>query len=413
MTDDDVRLRQILLAAELGHKHIIRQYLDENPPLDEYTFLPLVRAVAHGQQEIVSMIVDHAGADAFKKAAHVVEICYRNKDWDMAKYLVQKGAEPRFNNGIALFHIHCDAPLDLIKTLLDSEDKAVQSRFKGTNFMLTLARTAGKNMEGRVDLLEWALKVTTTHDQAKRQFFISTLDQSPQYLLLLKKYGFYYEDDPEYGTPLLRAIANRNTEGVRELLYCGVKPDHGHPMLPIAKAIAEGQENVVDLLLGAGSDLLMKHGFALDIARLPDAHPHIKARIEAVFAYQTQQHLEAYEAGDKNDMLKAAKAGRFPDLAKDFASAGRKIDPMHLGMVEDWSLPHTVSVLEARGELKSLLDHRLFDNPRVAFALISTVISAKNKDAFSESAAEELRRMQSDAEISKLRQGRDARKFKL
>lgn len=410
MTDDDILHRQAVDAAERGDADFMRRWLSSNPPRAVYTALPLVRAAAARQLDIVRMIVEKAGAEAFREMPHVLEIALRNKDWAMADYLLDKGAEPRLNNAVNLQHVHVDAPLGLLKKMLERESPGTRGRYLDTLFFLNIARS-----EERADILDWALSESRLAEHMRRVFFTQTLDQKPSLLHVLKKHGWFYAEADAGESPVSRAIEKGNAEGVKALLSLGADPDAmaTHPYYPLIIAVHKGQTESVQALLAAGADALAHNGQALRHARSSPENAELLAMMEEAYRAQT---VKAAAEFDGKDLFKAARGGLFAKIAAEAAEKGEKLDPVEVARVEldrSKSGCHIIGMLKTQGQLPSLLDTRLWQDPETAFRLFATCLTGEAREKFEREAQSALQKMHADNLAANMRKKNGGPRYRL
>lgn len=409
MTPEDDLHRRAVDAAERGDADFMKRWLAGGVPRQVYTALPLVRAVAAGQAEIVKMLVEKAGPGAFREMPHVLEIALRNKDWDLAHYLLDKGAEPRLGNAVNLQHIHTDAPVDLLKKMLVCETPAVRARFMDTLYFLNIARA-----ENRADIIDWALQGNMMAEHMRRAFFVQTLDQKPSLLPVLKKHGWFFEEGNP-GEPILsRAIEKDNVEGVKMLLSLGADPNAlaTHPYYPVIIAVHKGQAETVRAMLDAGADVLAHNGQALRAARNSE-NPELQALLEEAYRAQTEKAAAQY---DGKSLFHAARAGLFPEIAAEAAARGEKLDPLEVAsvtFVPERRGCYIIGMLQTQGQLPALLDTRLWEDPETAFGLFATCLAGDARAAFEAEAQSALQKMHADILASNMRKKNNGPRYKL
>lgn len=393
------------VAQHGGDAQMFADYLAEDPPLEEYTRWPLIEAVKAGHLRLAAMIVDKAGAAAFREVPHIVEIALREKRWDMTEYLVQKGAAPNLKDALSLNHHYKDMPLSTLQVLMEAEAPKVQKLYRET---LVLAQAA--QMANRDDIVDWLLSGPGIADNPRLSelFFFHTLDYRPSSLPVLKARGLWFEEDASHGTPLIRAIECHNPKGVEALLALGADPNGGAWQVPLVTAVAEKQEEIVGILLEGGADVFSRQGGALRYARHHPEEAGILQKLEAALQAQSAHWRASFDGAD---LAAAAKGGLFPALAGEFAAEGRRLRSTDIACASGHDTP-IACILELRGEQDSLLDCRLWADPAADLRLIATSLWDTRRD-FEAKAEAALEKARSDENLQKLKKNAATPRFRL
>lgn len=363
----------VLELFRSGNLEAIERYLAQDPPLGEYASLPLIHAVSHGQRAAVDMILAKAGAEeAFRVSPHIVDIACLHKHWELAEYLVERGAPPRMEVSVYVLEIVREAPASLLKAMFAREGNAARKVFgKRSSFVMLAVR------EKREDILGWMIAESPASFKPFTDFFFDILDNHPDMLLVLQKHGLLQNIHPSDAAGILeRMLMTHNATGLRILLEEGLD-------VPMATLLRYKNE-----------------------PGLRETGP----LLEEAIAAKTRQLQQEYRPG-KGEFA-AAEAGLFPELARLKIAAGEKLDA---GEIVSGLPPQSVLILlQLRGQMDCLLDCRLWKNPQADFERIAEAIDdPEARAAFAEKAHNVLQEMRAGRHQAVIRKQAGPGGFKL
>ncbi len=416
----------LLYAAKEGCLDGIHRCLDAGADPAYSNNAALVLAVVGGHLEIVKALVA-AGAPLEKaeddESSHAyisyVTLAYDSRQWDIAEYLIQQGAEPHLRIGIVSGQIMKDAPLEKLKVFARNSIDIERMQDKGEQgdsvTFLTMAMVAGRS-----EALDWFLGQGHLNDETKRVIFQRTLIRRPAFLALLKNHGIFYHDDRDQGTPLLRAINGNSPEAVRALIALGADVNQRAPYPALLKAVNAGSHAVVEALLEGNADIFMFGGevFVRAAGRDKAFYEMVQeqaARQQAGWLEKYNSKFSTMTARDilaatdlpygQSGVLMAIKAGVFPELLEKIRAEKAcfdEADPLLLVQQDDHGTS-AVRLLMFTGKLDLLVDPALWkDLEKGLNSLLPFLPESWARPDFQKKVTEALLRHAADKDIGAL-----------